>query len=98
MINQRYEWFVEPQNSHTNNIFSQNIDEEDYLEGLICADKQKHNLWRCRISLIRYLWHSRDDLEIRFRIFNRELPYGKIRDCTFLFKKRKTKKVAPTKS
>jgi len=98
MINQRYDWFIEPQDSHTNNIFSQNIDEENYMEGVICADGQRRNLWRCRINLISYFWRSRNDLEIRFKIFNRELLYGKIRDCTFLFKKRKPKKITPAKS
>ena len=86
MAKRTYEWFLEPKDSHTNEVISKNVGEENILRDAICADGQRRNLWRCSSGLFFMLWRSRSNLKIRFRIFNREGNNGQIRNCTLLFK------------
>ncbi len=86
MRKREYEWFLEPKDSHTNKVISSNIGEENVLENIVCADGQKHNLWRCLSGMRDMLWFSRGDLNIRFSIFGREGKNAKPKDLTFLFK------------
>lgn len=96
MAKRTYEYFLEPKDNHTNEVISKNVGSGNFLENVMCADGQKHNLWKCPSGLVFMLWRSRSNLKIRFKIFNRE-GNGKIRDCTILYKydsggKRKKKK------
>lgn len=86
MAKREHEWFLEPRDSHTNEVISKNVGEENILQNVVCADGQKHNLWRCPSGMVTMLWRSRGNLKIRFQIFSRELPNGKIRNCTLIFK------------
>ena len=85
MAKREYEWFLEPQDSYTNEVISKNVGEENFSGDVVCADGQRRNLWQCPSGLLAMLWRSRNNLDIRFRIFGRE-GNGKIRNCTFLFK------------
>jgi hypothetical protein len=87
-----YEWFLEPNDSHTNEVISRNVGAENIMEDVLCADNQRRNLWRCPSKKVFMLWRSRSDLRIKFRIFSRELPNGGIRDCTIAFKNEPGKK------
>ena len=78
----QYEWFLEPRDSHTNEVISRNVGAANFCDELLCRDGQRRNLWRCLSGLVFMLWASRHDLGIKFRIFNRELPNGEIRDIT----------------
>jgi len=93
MTKRSYEWFLEPRNNHSNEVISRNIAEENFSENVICADGQSRNLWRCPSGMVFMLWRSRSNLKITFRIFVRQLPNGKIRNCTFLFKNEKSGKI-----
>ena len=86
MTQRTYDWFLEPKDSYTNEVISKNVDEENTLINVVCADGQKHNLWQCSSGMRDMLWFSRSNLNIKFRIFGREGKNGKIKDLTFLFK------------
>ena len=86
MAKREYEWFLEPKDSYTNEVILKNIDDENASLDVVCEDGERRNLWRCPSGKVFMLWRSRSDLQIRFRIFSRELPNGKIKDCTFLFR------------
>ena len=88
MAKREYEWFLKPTGNvaHTNEVLSRNISEENAMQDVLCQDGKKRDLWRCPSGIVFMLWRSRSNLKITFRIFSRELPNGKIRDCTFLFK------------
>ncbi len=80
-----YTWYIEPQDSHTNEVMASNLDEENALRDVLCADDRRHNLWQCPSGILFMLVRSRIDMNIKFKIFGRQ-GNGKIRDKTFLFK------------
>ncbi len=82
-----YAWFVEPSDSHTNEVFSREISEENLNRDIVCEDRRRRTLWACDNQTVSMFWRSRQDLKIRFKIFCQE-GNGKIRECTFLFFKR----------
>ncbi len=89
MTKQReYNWFIEPRGNvaHTNEVISNNVDSENAMSGVLCADGKKHNLWRCPSGLILFLWRSRVGLKISFKVFCQSGKNGKIRDVTLLYK------------
>lgn len=96
MAKQReYTYYLEPVKSnfaHTNEVISKMLADTaspssdssagtDILRGVICADGNEHNLYRCPHGLLFMLWCSRKNLEINFRVFAQE-GNGKIRDIT----------------
>lgn len=78
-----YTWYLEPKGdiARTNEVLARNIGEENALEGVICADRQQRNLWRCPSGMVFMLWNSRQTLRISFGIFCQE-GNGKIRRAT----------------
>lgn len=87
-------WYVEPLDSKSNRIIANALlerIEESELCGVLTADNKRHNLWRCSFDFASCLWKSRGDLGITFRIYS-QYPGGRIRECTFIFGKRKPKK------
>lgn len=88
MAKREYEWFLEPTGnvSFTNEVLGKNLGEENAMEGVLCQDGKKRNLWRCPSGMVIMLWRSRSNLKITFRIFSKALPNGQVRECTFLFK------------
>jgi len=78
----KYEWFVEPLDSHTNKVISENVGAENFCHDFPCHDEQKRNLWRCPSAMVFMLWRSKKDLALKFKVYSRELPGGQIRDCT----------------
>ncbi len=83
-----YIWLIEPLDSHTNEVISREVPEENFSRGVICEDGISHNLylWECDYRIVATLIGSKRDLDLKFRIFNR-CGNGQIRDCAFLFKK-----------
>ncbi|MDO8486138.1 MAG: hypothetical protein Q7S77_00340 [Candidatus Staskawiczbacteria bacterium] len=86
MTKRKYEWFLEPQDSHTNEVISKNVGDENFSIDIVCTDGQKRTFWQCPSGLVLMLWRSRSNLNIKLKIFGREGKNGKIRDVTFLFK------------
>lgn len=83
-----YTWFAEPKGdvSYTNQVLAKNANgEEDALQDVLCADGQRHNLWRISSGQIFMLWRSRVNLRIQFAIWCKE-GNGKIRNVTRLYK------------
>lgn len=84
----KYEWFLEPRGdvAYTNKVIANNIgceeNDGELFRGVLCADGKIRKLWRCPSGIVFALWNSRQGLGIKLRVFNRELPDGKIRDCT----------------
>lgn len=73
----KYQWFVEPLDSLTNETISRELTEENCLRGALCADGKKRNLWSCDYSLISKLRRSRK-IGLKFNVFVRQ-GGGKIR-------------------
>lgn len=92
MAKRRYKWFVYPFNAHTNAAFARELPEENLMRDVFCADGIIRTLWECPILLLRRFWESRESLSIDFQIFNVSGPsrmiQGRMRECTFLFKKK----------
>lgn len=79
----KYVWYLEPRDSHTNEVFSKNpsLDNEDCQIGRICADEKPHNLWKCPSGMLLMFLRSRNDMEIKFRVWSQE-GNGKTYDKT----------------
>ncbi|MBU2635240.1 hypothetical protein KJ841_02070 [Patescibacteria group bacterium] len=78
MVKQIYIWYVEPLDSHTNKVISEQLSKDDF-------DKSK-NLWECPLGLVTSLYASKEDLNLKFEIWGKQGYHGKIRKKTFLFK------------
>ena len=92
MPKKKYVWFVQPLNSHTNEVLSRELAEENLWHSIFCEDGITRTLWECPIRIIRYLWESKNSLGIEIKVYNVCGPSkkfsGRIRECTFLFKKK----------
>lgn len=91
-------WYVEPLNSHTNEVFSKELPHENFQRGVRCADNKIHNLWICPdFQAVQSFWDSRTDLSLKFRVFSafskgKKTRSARISECTLiLFHPRKKK-------
>ncbi len=86
----RYSWYLEPLDSHINEVLARELPEECFARDMLCDDGQARNLWLCPSKLVYFLWQSKITLGINFRIFNAGGRGGRIeskpRELTFLFK------------
>lgn len=89
-----YQWFAEPWGddiTNTNEIFSRQqsviLNGEDVLR-VFDTDGAPHDVWRFSVEEIRKLWNERRNLNINFRVYNRETSHGPVRDVTYLFEKK----------
>lgn len=92
MAKKRYTWFAYPLNARTNEAFARELPEENLWRNIFCTDGIIRTLWECPINLLRRFWESRETLSIDFQILNVCGPskriQGRVRECTFLFKKK----------
>ena len=79
-----YVWFVEPIGDKTNGIIAQNCSAEDFMEGVLCEDGNRHNLWECAPAVRNVLIDSRKRLSLKFKIFCKK-GRGQIKDVSFLY-------------
>jgi len=92
MSKQKCEWFLEPQDAQSNQIIAQEISEENFCRSVLCQDGEKRNLWLVPFSLVKFFWKSKScgiDIKIFNRAINSGTSRGKVKDVTFLLKKRK---------
>ena len=95
MAKQReYTWYLEPRGdvAFTNELLGKNLGEENALQGVVCSDNKKRNLWRCPSGMVFTLYQSRKTMRISFGIFCQE-GKGQIRRVTKWYgngKKRRT--------
>jgi hypothetical protein len=82
-----YEWFVEPLNSHTNEVIMKRCSAEETLDEFMCGDGTPRNLIRCTFRFITFLVESQVILKIKFRIFKRQGVSGKIKDIDSFVRK-----------
>ncbi len=62
MAKQSYQWFLEPRNSHTNEVLSNALDgQENFYNNISCADGKRRNLWLCPSGLVFMFWRSRSN-------------------------------------
>lgn len=92
MPKREYIWFVEPLDSDTNEVISQQPTENNFNSGIVCADGQRHNLWTCSYQLATSLTKSKKSLDLHFKIWGKEGRCEKIRDKTFLFNRKRRKR------
>ncbi len=90
-----YVWFVEPLDSNTNIAFSQQISDDNFLSSIFCQDGQRRDLWQCTFRLLTAFQRSSRIMGLQFRIFNR-FGNGQIRECKFLYYKRKLQRKTKT--
>lgn len=83
-----YTWFLEPLDSQTNQAIAGEVPESNLNRGMRCADGRPHNLWECSYKIVAFFWKSKEKMGLRFKIYVKE-GGGKIRDGSFLFKKRR---------
>lgn len=77
-------WFVEPWDAHTNEVIAIRLGEENALMSMVCSDRVRRDLWRCNWEIVSFLLKSSATLQIRFGVFCRQEPGGKIRKIPFL--------------
>ncbi len=86
MAKVRYTWFIEPLDSHTNEVLARRLPEENASCHTL-EDGQEHNLWQCASDFVWFLKRSQENLALRFKVYNKA-GQGKIRICPeFLFRK-----------
>jgi len=88
-------WFIEPLDSNTNIAFDQQISDDNFTAGVLCEDGKRHNLWECPFWLLASFQRSSRTMGLQFRIFNR-FGNGQIRECEFLYRKRKPQRKTKT--
>ena len=94
----KYRWFIQPLDSHTNQVLAAEITEENLRRDVVCGDHKKRNLWQCEYPMVNYLMKSRSALKIRFRVFV-QAGEGVVREwnLTRRRKKEQRRKVRKTK-
>jgi len=91
MAKKDYTWFIEPRNDILNQTVSADP-RNSFVGYLVCSDGKKHPLWECPFDFCLSLWRSRKGSALNFKLFNREGPPGRqIRECFFLFSKKRKK-------
>lgn len=102
-MDRTYTWFLEPLDKDTNEVIARelanlaNVSDVDHemLTQVLCADKKRHNLWRCPFDFVSKIMRSAGQMNLRFKIFNRE-GKGEIRECAIMRKKKRGKPQLPT--
>jgi len=89
MKKREYTWYVEPLDSHTNLAVSMQLSEENFGQ-FVCADQERHNLWRCDLLEAVAFWRSKISAGLTLNVYNQE-GNGQIRLCNFLMPKKKIK-------
>lgn len=93
-----YTWFLEPLNSRTNKVFGQDLGEENSHNVFICNDGKQHNLWECTFNYANSAWESKEDLDLKFKVWNRQGGHGnQTRECTAIFRKPSLRKKTEAK-
>lgn len=91
MAKRTYTWFVYALDSYSNGVLASELPAENIWKGVDCVDGVTRNLWQGPKEIIKRLWESREDLNIDIQIFNVCGPskkiQGRVRECTFLFRK-----------
>lgn len=86
MKERSYRWYVEPLDSHTNEVigrYDRFHDEIFCLFGVICDDGKKHDLWECESrSTLTKIENSKRELNLHFSIWVQEGRHGVIRRWT----------------
>lgn len=94
----RFFWFVEPLDSHTNEVFARELIHLDCYCNVVDDKRNRHSVWECSLEMLEYFCRSRRDQNLRFNVFARpryNRYVGPLRNCNFLFfRKRKQKKPA----
>lgn len=92
MAKRKYVWFLEPKDSHTNEVVANALQDEGSFNSVLCADGISRNLWQCSAELAKSFWASKQDLALKFDVFSAELnargSAAKPRQCNFLFRKK----------
>lgn len=87
-------WFIEPINEIANYALSKLVSEENCCEGVLCADGQRRDLWKCDHYTVKRIEFSK---EFRFRVFVKQGKFGQVRLWRF-GKKKKGKAIKTTMS
>lgn len=61
-----YRWFVEPMDSHTNQVIAQIVCEENLHMDKLCGDGERRNLWEMPHKIVQMLEGERS---LRFGVF-----------------------------
>lgn len=88
----KYFWYIEPLDSRSNAVIATRLPEENAIEDAITENGAKRNLWGCDHDFAKRIWKSKTDLGIDIEIYNRQGKSGKIRKCTFLFRRQLNRK------
>ncbi|MFC1594980.1 hypothetical protein ACFL3E_00950 [Patescibacteria group bacterium] len=88
-----YRWYIEPFDSHTNEVISKELPEETFLRDFPDEHGKTHNVWPCNHQFVALMQRNQKQQSLMFRIFNSE-GGGKMRKVTFPFSKRKKKKIS----
>jgi len=82
----QYTWFIEPLDYTTNVLVFNEVGDGNFSDNVLCADGQKHNLYKCPRKTVYSLCKSKTMLNLKFNIFIRE-GNGKIRQNKLLYQK-----------
>ncbi|MCI5108480.1 MAG: hypothetical protein MRY49_01375 [Candidatus Pacebacteria bacterium] len=66
-----YYYFLEPLNSHANEVLSKELEPSDSNENVECADRSRHDLWECSYRMFKRFMDSRLDLGIKIQGWRR---------------------------
>jgi hypothetical protein len=80
-----FTWYIEPLDSSTNEVLSNQLPEEDYCNNIKC-ENGRHNLWKCNWKFIEVFLKSQKNFNLKFGIYCKQGNNGKIKESDFLKK------------
>jgi hypothetical protein len=90
-MSQEYQWFVKPlnvtANEHIAFLLSAELRGDDYCFDVLDDQGNRHRVWRVEHRDVELLEKSRQELDLKFRVFVRQSRHGKLREWKFPKKK-----------
>lgn len=75
-------WYMEPLDTHTNEMFAQNIPGNDTCPQKMCGDGVRRDLWRCSRKELHRFDEDRNEKGLSFQSYSQNGPHGQIRPYT----------------
>ena len=62
-------WFIEPLDDNTKKFLQKNFPQNDFYDGIICADGIGRSLWQCDHNKLLFLFSIEFSDDLHYRVF-----------------------------
>lgn len=66
-----YAWFIEPLDSHSNEVLAKYLRNDQSQEQITCGDGMSHDVWECSAPQRAYVQKSISDRKLKVRFWRR---------------------------